>query len=152
MPLFYLIHHLKVLQLLGSPIIVTVLPFPVLDLSQAPFKTNLIALLGWVIILMPHEISRHRLHRSHFSCRIMCVLIIFAIAQFFHEFGGSIANLQRYWLIGRFFNVFLDFLRSSIDRVGFRRSRQIDYAFRQVDVSFWHPQELTSLIDVNRDV
>ena len=99
--------HLKVLQLLGSPIIVTVLPFPVLDLSQAPFKANLIALLGWVIILMPHEISRHRFHRSHFSRRIMRVLIIFAIAQFFHEFGGSIANLQRYWLISRFFNICL---------------------------------------------
>ena len=82
----------------------------------------------------------------------MCVLIIFAIAQFFHEFGGSIANLQRYWLIGRFFNVFLDFLRGSIDRVGFRRSRQIDYAFRQVNVAFRHSQKLTGLVDIDRDV
>lgn len=137
---------------MGSPIIITVLPFPVLDLSQAPFKANLIALLGWVIILMPHEISRHRLHRSHFSRRIMCVLIVFTIAQLLHKFGGTIANLQRYWLIGRFFNVFLDFLRSSIDRVGFRRSRQIDYAFRQVNVAFRHSQKLTGLVDIDRDV
>ena len=43
--------------LIGLPIMILVLPLPVFDLGQASLKANLVALLGWVIILMPHEIS-----------------------------------------------------------------------------------------------
>ena len=70
------------------------------------------------------------------------VLIIFAVAQAFHQSGGRVAQVQRDGFSRSLFDVVLHVAVRGIERIRFRRDREIDDGLRESEISFRHADEV----------
>lgn len=123
---------------------------PFLDVVQALFEAPLIALLSRAVIAVPDQIVWHGLHVGDFVLVEMRQLVALAVANFLHELGRGVAQMQGNWLV----HGLLDILGSSqaclVNGIGLGCQRQVNHCLGQVNVALWHAQKLTGLENLNR--
>ena len=108
-----------------------------------PFADPLFdAFAGRAIIHAITQTVGQALHVSNLIFGVVRVLIILAVAEAFHQAGGSVAQVQGNGLSGGLLDILLDGAVRGVKRVRFWRDREIDDRLRESEIAFRHADEI----------
>ena len=125
--------------------------FPCLDLLKAGFEFALHALVCGAVIAFPRERIGQTLHVGQLVCRVVCVLVALAVVELFHQLGRRVAQREGNGLGKLRERVLARTVVCKIQRIGFRRKRQVNDRLGQVHRAFGHPDEMACLVSGNTD-
>src|SRR6266852_6851225 len=121
------------------------------DFVEALAEALLEALVGGLVVGAAGEIVGEALHVGDFLFVVVGVLVVFAVADVFHQAGGRVAQVQRDGIGFGLLHVIEDFAIAGVQRVGFGRERKIHGGLRERQVAFGRAEKIESVLRRERD-
>ena len=128
------------------------LALPAFDLGKAGLEPALHALFGGGVVDPVFEAVGEALHGGELVLGVVRIDIAFAVVKLPHEAGRGVADDEGDGLRDGVESVLFCAHIGDVAGVGFRRKREINHRFRQMNAAFRHSDEVARLIGSDGDL
>jgi len=116
--------------------------FEFADFVEAKAEALLEALVGGFVVGAAGKIVREAGHVGDFVFGVVGVLVVFAIADVFHEAGDGVAEMEGDGIGFGFVDVFEDVAVGNVDGVGFGREGEVDGGLGEGEMALGSAEEI----------